>query len=171
MNVRELITNPVKRCRAGLTGCRLVSLLGALALVPLLLCTASGASLIDTTGGENSNDADMCYPGQDGINNDPLIISVRSPATAVNNATLTYTSKIIALRSEADTSTVARALSAEGSSTVYRPQLNLGTVGHYVQTITADMSNTGATATVSATGVGTSSGHQRAVISTFTPIR
>lgn len=103
----------------------------------------------------------MYYPGQDGINNDSLIISVRSPADAKKNATLTYTSKIIDLKSSADTqdqNIVARALSAEGSSTVYRPQLNLGTVDHYVQTITADMSNTGATATVSATGVGTSSG-------------
>ena len=50
MMTRELITNPVKRCRAGLTGCRLGSLLGALALVPLLLCTASGAPLVNTSG-------------------------------------------------------------------------------------------------------------------------
>ena len=52
MNVRELITNPVRRRRAVLTRCRLGSLLGALALVPLLLCTASGNPLIDTSGGE-----------------------------------------------------------------------------------------------------------------------
>ncbi len=158
---RELITNPVKRCRALLTGCRLGSLLGALALVPLLLCTASGAPLINTSGGVNSEDSDIYYPGQNGINNDSLIISVYSPADITTGVILTYTSKIINLESSADTQDqdiVARALSAEGSSTVYRPQLNLGTVDHYVQTITADMSNTGATATVSATGVGTSSG-------------
>ena len=52
MNVRELITNPVRRRRAVLTRCRLGSLLGALALVPLLLCTAAGNPLIDTSGGK-----------------------------------------------------------------------------------------------------------------------
>ena len=100
---RELITNPVKGYRALLTGCRLGSLLGALALVPLLLCTASGAPLINTSGGVNSEDSDIYYPGQNGINNDSLIISVYSPADITTGVILTYTSKIINLESSADT--------------------------------------------------------------------